>query len=76
MTEHMPQRPGWDCLACGQPWPCAPAKVQLGEEYQGQGSGLMLYLHLQLNEAIKEHDWDGAENLYDRIVGWAREVIR
>ena len=78
MTEHMPGRPGWDCLTCGEPWPCAPAKVHLSEEYRGAHSSLMVYLHLQLKEVVdaaaKAHDWGKVDDLYDRFVGWTRPV--
>lgn len=75
--EHIPTRPGFDCSLCEEPWPCAPAKVQLAEEYIGARPALMMYLSLQLydalTEAIHDHDWKQVDDLYDRFIAWARQ---
>ncbi|MEV6494924.1 hypothetical protein AB0M20_40825 [Actinoplanes sp. NPDC051633] len=78
MTAHTP-KPDHDCAACGEPWPCAPAKVQLAEEYWGRPTALVTYLHMHFREAVgnaaKSHDWAKLDNLYDRFLGW-REGAR
>jgi hypothetical protein len=55
-------------------WPCAPAKVDLAEEYVEERLGLILYLTIQMLDAID----DSAANkvpdpadLHDRFLGWA-----
>ena len=31
-VEHEPGRPEWDCLGCGKPFPCDPAREHLTAE--------------------------------------------
>lgn len=75
-TEHRGQRPDWDCRVCGQPWPCATAKVELSEQYQKFPHGLAVSLGSFLREAIDDcsagHGGPPA-GLYDRFLGWAEE---
>lgn len=75
-TEHQGERPSWDCRVCGQPWPCAVAKVELAEQYQRSPRGLGLYLGSCLIEAID--DWAAGSagapaHLFERFVGWSGE---
>ncbi|WP_433792672.1 hypothetical protein [Actinoplanes sp. CA-252034] len=60
---------------CGEPWPCAIAKVELAEQYQDFPHGLSVLLGSYLIEAID--DWAAGASgppadLYERFVGWAR----
>jgi hypothetical protein len=73
-TSHVPRRPNWECVVCEEAWPCAPAKVDLVEEYVDERLGLILYLTIQMLDAID----DSAANkvpdpadLHDRFLGWA-----
>ncbi|MFI5840507.1 hypothetical protein ACIA8K_12445 [Catenuloplanes sp. NPDC051500] len=59
--------PGKDCRVCDEPWPCAPAKVELLEEHGRTPSALRLYLFAHLTDAI-DMRMDG--DLYDRFIGW------
>lgn len=73
-TEHQPQRPSWDCRACGESWPCATAKTELAEQYQRFFEGLSLYLGSCLIDAID--DWAAGSgrlpsDLYERFLGWS-----
>ncbi len=43
-TSHQPDRPAWDCLACDEPWPCAPGKVEVAERGLVHRRSLRLYL--------------------------------
>ncbi|MFI5492519.1 hypothetical protein [Actinoplanes sp. NPDC051859] len=73
---HTPLQPSLDCSVCDQPWPCAPAKVELLEEFKGNLTSLMVYLGTYLDramrEAVSDHHWGRVDNLFDRFVGWAR----
>ncbi len=73
-TWHLPRRPGWDCTACKDPWPCTPAKADLAEEYGDERSGLVIYLALQMIEAIDDMAATGAPapDLYSRFIGWVK----
>ena len=78
-AEHPPRRPGFDCASCGQPWPCAPAKVLLCEEYVGNRPALFVYLAGYLSDAINDsYSGFGPQpaKLYDRMIGWARVAPR
>jgi hypothetical protein len=71
-TAHVPRRLGWDCVACRQAWPCAPAKADLVEEYAAN-PGLVFYLALQLTDAVSDldtHTGPAPSNLYERFIGW------
>jgi hypothetical protein len=73
-TDHQGERPDWDCRVCGEPWPCAVAKVELAEQYQKFPHGLSVLLGSYLIEAID--DWAAGSStvpaaLYERFLGWA-----
>jgi hypothetical protein len=65
-AEHLPLRPSYDCSACGERWPCDPAKIQLAREFEGESRRLTAYmgdhLHDALHIAIKAHDWDKVDD--------------
>ncbi|MFI5494221.1 hypothetical protein [Actinoplanes sp. NPDC051859] len=73
---HTPTQPSFDCSVCDEPWPCAPAKVELAEEYLGHGIALAIYMSIHLDnalrEAIADHEWGRVDDLYDRFLGWVR----
>jgi hypothetical protein len=72
-TEHVGDRPNWDCRVCGGAWPCATAKVELVEEFGMPSSSLAFFLGSCLLEAID--DWAAGSggppvDLYERFLGW------
>ena len=72
---HVPQRPGWDCCTCRDPWPCAPAKAQLSDEYQECPTALVVYL-TDLR-SIARLDLVGemtADDLDERFLAWTEPV--
>ncbi|WIM95439.1 hypothetical protein ACTOB_007548 [Actinoplanes oblitus] len=74
-VEHLHQRPDWDCLACGSPWPCAIARGKLLHEYRAFPSLLRIYLSTQMYEALQDMTAAGEApqvNLYERFLAWAR----
>jgi hypothetical protein len=69
----MAARPSWDCRVCGDPWPCASAKVAMTEEYQCFPSLLLLFLVSTYQEARETLGYsDRPVDLFERIVGWAQ----
>lgn len=71
--EHLGVRPSWDCVACGNPWPCEDAKERLLKEFHGQPSGLAIYLSAQLNDAFEDltrRTPYPPPDLYDRFLSW------
>jgi hypothetical protein len=71
---HVALRPSFDCAKCGEPWPCAPAKVEMAEEYRGDVLGMGYFLGLQMadamDQATHDHAWGRVDNLFDRFLGW------
>lgn len=77
MSDHLPARDFWDCSACGQTWPCAPAKEALLEEFAGKPSALVAYLGLLLAEATEDlsaHWAPPPVDLHERFLGWLRPL--
>jgi len=75
LTEHTPARPGWRCSACGDEWPCAPAKVRLSDEYRLDTSRLLTHLARQMWEAFDDGLTDDRSvavplGLRERFLGW------
>ncbi len=74
-TPHQPDRPTWDCLACGEPWPCAPGKVELVEQGSVHRRSLRLYLEScaidMIDDRVDGHRVSGRDDaIYDRVLGW------
>jgi len=71
--NHTGDRPSWDCVACGQPWPCANAKDLLITEFRGYPSVLAIYMSAQMCEAVLDLTAHGTEpptDLFDRFMSW------
>ncbi len=75
-VPHTPLRPIWCCRACGQPWPCATARLLLRAEYESNPIGLSIYLAGLMYEAMRDlyhlnpHDGPEPAALFDRFVAW------
>ena len=73
---HTPLRPMWCCRACGQPWPCASARLLLRAEYARNRTGLSIYLAGLMYEAMRDlyhlnpHDGPDPKTLFDRFLAW------
>lgn len=72
MTDHTPNRPGWDCARCGEPWPCAPAKRALAGDRGGSRTALTLSLADPFLAALADLRHLPPGDVYRRVVGWAR----
>ncbi|TDO40675.1 hypothetical protein C8E87_4394 [Paractinoplanes brasiliensis] len=73
-SEHHPGRPSWDCLACGKPWPCDPAREALALEL-GR-TPLAMYLCAHLHEAARDMPTTSPGELYERFLAWTRGPAR
>lgn len=72
-TRHAAARPSWDCAVCERPWPCADAKVDLGEQYARFRTGLLLHLASLLGDAAADLTRPGGTppaDLYERFLSW------
>lgn len=72
-ADHTPHRPAWLCDQCGKPWPCSPARVELGEQYGRDRVALAMYTSTMLVDAAAEiGDQVEPPELYERFVAWTR----
>lgn len=70
--DHTADRSSWDCRVCGQPWPCAPGKVALAEEFLTCPSLLIMFLVSTFYEAQESYPCrELPTDLFERIVMWA-----
>lgn len=73
LTWHRAGRPGWDCAICHLPWPCAPAKVALAEEFENDRVSGTIYLALSMHEAINDSIHPAGPvpaEMWNRFLGW------
>jgi hypothetical protein len=69
-TEHTAGRPSWDCLACGRPWPCDPAREDLARELDAVQ--LAMYAWASLEQAVGDLPAMPASEAFDRFLAWTR----
>ena len=72
-SDHVGDRPTWDCRVCGQPWPCADAKSRLRDEFRTSPSFLSIYMSAQMIDAARDltaHGADPPADLYERFLLW------
>jgi hypothetical protein len=67
---HVPVRPGWECAACGQDWPCADRRHRLLAEYAGNRIGLAMLLASYMLDALAERPDLAPTELRSRFLGW------
>jgi hypothetical protein len=68
--NHAPQRPSWDCIACDEPWPCRPAKIQMLNEARNSMTSLRIAAWANFELAAYDMPTGPAIELYQRFVGW------
>jgi len=68
-THQRPVRPAWSCGTCGQPWPCSPARFELGEAYIDDPVGLLVHLCRLLILAAGETTVP-VDELRERFIAW------
>lgn len=69
-TTHLPTRPAWDCMTCGQDWPCAVARHDLRSEMHP--GALAVYAGSHLADASADMPQLDPQSLHDRFLGWTR----
>ncbi|WP_426511418.1 hypothetical protein ACPPVO_12820 [Dactylosporangium sp. McL0621] len=70
---HIPARPAWRCTGCADPWPCAPKRAQLAAEYADHPAELRTLMALRVADAAEDLRQFGAEQLWQRFLGWTPE---
>lgn len=70
-VDHQPNRLFYDCLACGQTWPCAPARRHLAATAPSRGYlAMWMAAELGLATSVLAHESPAA--LFDRFLNWTR----
>jgi hypothetical protein len=72
---HGPSRPGWNCLACGEPWPCPTRKRQLKELCHCNIRTLTRYMSEYLRDARTEITSLSPAEISERFVGWCARPL-
>lgn len=66
--DHTCERPSWSCRACGQPWPCQPARVSLMDG--ADRVMLAMYMWAHLDRAMTDLSPRPPAEFYDRFLSW------
>lgn len=69
MKMHLAVRPAWECMACGDPWPCLIARVTLTDEL---GEHLRDAMSTYAAEARRDLEprGVGAAEMFERFLRW------
>ncbi|WP_250001728.1 hypothetical protein [Actinoplanes sp. M2I2] len=76
-SDHLNDRPSWDCVRCRAPWPCASAQDSLVEEFRAFPSVLTIYMTAQMYDALSDLVSTGQmapADLFERFLAWARRA--
>ena len=69
--DHPPNRPSWDCKACGRDWPCDRAREELAGDTPGR-----VYLAVLMWSFFEQFLLDNGpgplSEVYERFMGWTR----
>ena len=68
--EHEPKRPSWKCHACGEEWPCPPARERFLATVGIRDLAVMM--GQMLHDALEDLPGTGPGELYDRFIVWTR----
>ncbi|MEV6599349.1 hypothetical protein AB0M36_21210 [Actinoplanes sp. NPDC051346] len=67
-SVHTPDKPSWDCLACGRPWPCDPAREALSSEMDRVR--LAVFMWEALEEAVRDLPPTPFTEIVERFLAW------
>lgn len=67
MSDHLPLRPSWECMVCGDEWPCPPRRQQLLAEYKNAPLSLRLHMMKLRDDAAVDLGVD-PDKINDRFV--------
>jgi hypothetical protein len=68
---HLPSRPGWTCVVCGDPYPCLTRREQLLDEFRGAWIQLAVFMSIDYADAATELSMISAQDLHARFF-WYR----
>jgi hypothetical protein len=70
-VDHQPNRPEWDCKACGRTWPCEPARQYLAAT-TGDSVLLAMRMWSYFDGYAVDRGMAPSANAYPRFIGWTR----
>jgi hypothetical protein len=70
--RHEPLRPSWDCLTCGDAWPCKVARHRMLDSYTTVA--LALTMAAYFTDACAELATGDVGELHRRFLGWVRDA--
>ncbi|SNY29157.1 hypothetical protein [Paractinoplanes atraurantiacus] len=71
LIRHLPNRPGWNCIACTEPWPCEVARVEVPLAMPDPIQ-LAMFLWGYLEEFLLEHQTGAFGEAHERFLAWSR----
>lgn len=73
-ARHYYKRPSWNCLACGEPWPCAVRRAAFLAKYSGRDDHMRLrgILGALVHDARRDLALT-REQLDARFINWTLE---
>ncbi|PRY17014.1 hypothetical protein CLV70_15710 [Pseudosporangium ferrugineum] len=72
-AEHEARRPSWDCVKCGRPWPCDPAREHM-KAYLGWVA-LRIYMWGRLDEATHDLRTVPVRELLARVIHGDHQLV-
>lgn len=71
-NRHLPERPEWNCVVDGKPWPCPGARIHLRSQFVDDRVGLAVYMSTQLMTAAVDITNGDAlpPDLFNRFMSW------
>jgi hypothetical protein len=68
---HLPARPAWTCVVCGDDYPCATRRAQLLADFDGAAVQLAVFMSLEYLQAATDLSTVAAQVLHARFF-WYR----
>jgi hypothetical protein len=72
VPQHVANKPFWFCPNCRVPWPCQPARDRMAAN--GIDTSLRIAAWSMLEEAAQDMPYASGAELYERFIGWMRDV--
>ncbi len=69
--DHTPNRPFWDCKACGDPWPCVPGRAWLRAEAPNPTWLAMTMWHY-FDLYAEDVNYRPVANSFRRFIDWQK----
>ncbi len=72
IAYHLPARPTWTCVVCGDDYPCATRRAQLLEDFRDASIQFALFMNIDFVDAAADLPDVSTEELRARFF-WFRD---